>query len=71
MAKPCLLSLLGFSIIWSIVGFAYSSETYDMGCECGKREVDEEKEKKCQETALLESPENVRNHHQISLMLKT
>lgn len=30
-----------------------------MGCECGKREVDEEKEKKCQETALLESAENV------------
>ena len=32
---------------------------YSMGCECGLREIDEEKEKECKESAMLESVDNV------------
>ena len=34
-------------------------KVYSMGCDCGLRVVDEEKEKDCQESAMMESMDNV------------
>ena len=34
---------------------------YNMGCDCGLRTIDEDAERACEESALLESSDNV-NH---------
>ena len=50
--------------IWLIVLVHIKSDAgkvrnYDMGCDCGQRTVDEQKEKECEDSALLEEDENV------------
>ena len=33
--------------------------SYDMGCDCGKRNVTKEEKRNCKESAMLEAPDQV------------
>ena len=43
-------------------------DDFNFGCDCGLREIDEQKEKECEESALLDSSDNV-NHLKLNSVM--
>ena len=49
-------------LVLILLGTNFCHAKYKMGCDCGEREISEEQEKECEDSALLDN-EKVDYHH--------